>query len=251
MRTLTWCIYENNRFSSLSLQKPAQEQRSRLLYELHDTSWNQCFYHERQARLHTVDSIDSVPQLEYTKVNLLQIYSTMIFGPLNYFKEISVQILQLNNSSKTSDFYSLFQLFLCWDRVNGKCPQFPLVIRQDISRFFPGISGLLLHAVLKYAEGLERGNAVYLPTHEEEEDLYVHTRKISITKHPKELLTRKFYLYFHSSIRPLFRDLFTVQHHTMYFQIENWITSFRPLQVLHFSRLKAGYINLFGTARDS
>ena len=185
------------------------------------TSWNQCFYHKRQARLHTVDSIDSVPQLEYTKVNLLQIYSTMIFGPLNYFKEISVQILQLNNSSKTSDFYSLFQLFLCWDRVNGKCPQFPLVIRQDISRFFPGISGLLLHAVLKYAEGLERGNAVYLPTHEEEEDLYVHTRKISITKHPKELLTRKFYLYFHSSIRPLFRDLFTVQHHTMYFQIEN------------------------------
>ena len=70
-------------------QKPAQEQRSRLLYELHDTSWNQCFYHKRQARLHTVDSIDSVPQLEYTKVNLLQIYSTMIFGPLNYFKEIS------------------------------------------------------------------------------------------------------------------------------------------------------------------
>ena len=36
-----------------------------------------------------VDSIDSFPQLEYTKVNLLQIYSTMIFGPLNYSKEIS------------------------------------------------------------------------------------------------------------------------------------------------------------------
>lgn len=91
------------------------------------------FYYKRQARLHKVDSIDSVPQLEYTKVNLLQIYPTIIFGPLDYFKEISRYYNWIN--SKTSDFYSLFQLFLYWDRVNGKCPQFLCVMRQDISPF--------------------------------------------------------------------------------------------------------------------